>query len=289
MLGRSRSVRRAPVDVELERGERRSCWPAWARRAPCPSAPRRRRARAAPADCRAPDRRASRRPSRAACRPAARAACPPDRCRARTPLALPTATTSDMICAVSARVSGSSRTAPSGRRVSEVMALAATRNTYFSQMRLAGCRRSTRAWIPALVQASTNALHARRQLAVQFADGEHGHGAGVADDAGLLDHRRDVGDAAQRALLAVGLGDGVDRDHAVLERDDRGVGPDQRLRVAQRVFGGPQLHRDHAPDRPGPTAAGLLVALRRLHQHVAVGAVDLQAASASPPGARRAR
>ncbi len=41
-----------------------------------------------------------------------------------------------MICPVSARVSGSSRIGPTGRRVSEVIALAATRNTYFSQIAL---------------------------------------------------------------------------------------------------------------------------------------------------------
>jgi hypothetical protein len=69
--------------------------------------------------------------------------------------------------------------------------------------------------------------------------------ASVFDDARLLDHRRDIGDAADRLVGAEDRGDPLDAIDAVLQGDDAGVRPDQRFGQFRRLLGVPQLDREH--------------------------------------------
>ena len=55
----------------------------------------------------------------------------------------------------------------------------------------------------------------------------------------------DIGDAAHQRLVAEDRAQHVVLLHAVLERDDPGLGPDDREELARRVLGVPELDAEH--------------------------------------------
>jgi hypothetical protein len=72
-----------------------------------------------------------------------------------------------------------------------------------------------------------------------LAEDESLHRSGLADHARTIDGGRDVADAAHDAGIAEGRAQGLVLQHAVLERDDRRLRPDQRLDLGERSLGVP--------------------------------------------------
>jgi hypothetical protein len=85
----------------------------------------------------------------------------------------------------------------------------------------------------------------RRVAAVERADDEPRHRAGVRDDARLADRGRDVRDAAQHMRRSNHPSDDVGRVDPVLERNDDSAARDERRDLQRRRLDVPQLHAQH--------------------------------------------
>ncbi|MCH7929292.1 MAG: hypothetical protein IIA01_02165 [Proteobacteria bacterium] len=111
-------------------------------------------------------------------------------------------------------------------------------------------------------------LGARAHGPVELADGEPGDGVAVADHAGPLDHRRDVGDAAHEALGRDEWGEPLARVDPVLERDHRGLRPDQRGDGARGGLGVVDLDREQH-EVGGPERRRVVARRHRINRRVA--------------------
>ena len=101
--------------------------------------------------------------------------------------------------------------------------------------------------------------------------------AGVRDDAGLRDHRPDVGDAADDVLAAQGARQHLVLVHAVLQGDGDRLSPNDRPQRPGRRLAVPQLDCDH--HQIGRARLGrILDDAGRVDERVAQLALDAQAA-----------
>src|SRR6185437_8003915 len=85
-------------------------------------------------------------------------------------------------------------------------------------------------------------LAARRTASVELAEYQPLHRAGLADHTRAADRGCDVADATHDLLWIVMLAQIVVLEHAVLERDDRGVRSHHWPDLLQHRFGVPQFH-----------------------------------------------
>ena len=103
---------------------------------------------------------------------------------------------------------------------------------------------------PALWHSAWKAAPRWLDAAVQLAEHQAHEGAGLADHAGLGDGGADLRHAAHHRLLAEDRDQPLAGVDAVLQRDDRRVGPHQRADGGARAFHVPQLDAEqHDIDR----------------------------------------
>ena len=186
-----------------------------------------------------------------------------------TPCARPTATTSRMMSSAKARVSGLARIGPMVVRIEAVTLDIAVRKVNFchsSSVMSAGIS----ALMPPALQASQERLRARRDLVVVFAEGEPLHRAGLADHARPRDRDAHVGRAAEQRLAPDDRRQHVVLLHAVLQRDDAGVGAEHGQDRARGGLGVAQLHgKDHHVDLADGRGIVGRLHLGQLHRLVA--------------------
>ncbi len=99
-----------------------------------------------------------------------------------------------------------------------------------------------------------------RASAIVLADDAALHRAGLVNDTGSSDLRRDVGDAAHNTLLAAHATENLVFRDAVLKGDHGGMRADERSNDPRRRFRVPQLHGDqhdvNDTDRPRVVSDG---------------------------------
>src|SRR5262249_305095 len=124
--------------------------------------------------------------------------------------------------------------------------------------------------------------------AVELAE-DHAHGgADLVDHAGLDDGSRELRDTAHYSLTAEDRDQPVGGVDAVLQRDDRSVGADQRLDMRARALAVPQLYREQ-PEIDLADVGGIVGRLRWLQMGLAAAALDLEAGALHGGEMRAAR
>ena len=176
-----------------------------------------------------------------------------------------------------ARRSGSSRSGPIGHRVSAVIPL----NTV-SRDKLRPdvghdvvAQRDAEARVAASLE---QAIEQRRSSAVERAKDEAAHG-GMANQARLGDHRRDIRRASGHMRATHGACQRLDAVHAVLKRDDERVGSDERRQHSCRLVRVVQFDREE-DDIDGADRGGVVGRLHACHLVVALRTVDPKTALA---------
>jgi hypothetical protein len=95
------------------------------------------------------------------------------------------------------------------------------------------------------------------------------HRPGLVDHAGTRNVRRDVRHAAHDRAFGEFTAQDLVLDDAVLQREHRGVGADDRLDAPCRALGIPELHRDDDQVR-GPECRGIVARANLVHMDVAL-------------------